>query len=424
MKHAVLALLALATAGPALAQEPQLDWSSIPTQSGLTAAWAVKPATAADKPRIFIVMRTSREAEPRTEIRESKVVAMDVDCAAGKVRPVYEKTYNAAYAETASEAVATDWVYLYAVGELGNIVSYHCRTPNPPLLWKADVMGAQQKLDAALPKLSFPPMPPQSGTFELVGDSGVAYQPYDIWLETTSITREGNLAKAWAADVWVNSWDALRSGNGSAVTWRLYEIECVERPRTRNIFFEQYGQDLKDGSGYPTTVADAKFSVAGDVNLKALALRVCNGRPLHFSETVKGDLKTLISTHYVGAAQKLGGPPLAKKPPAQPVDLGPTIRLVDQNPYWTYKGTFTRSGDSNSYTGKFEAEGINPLPATLSVVGIRDGRLLIERSGTPGGLMAFPVANGKVSGKGVAYWERQNDEHSVTLVEPATITLK
>jgi hypothetical protein len=138
---------------------------------------------------------------------------------------------------------------------------------------------------------------------------------------------------------------------------------------------------------------------------------------------VKADFKTLLSTHYYGAAQKLGGPPLMQKPAPQPVDLGPTIRIVDQNASWTYTGTFTRSGDT-TYSGKFEADGINPNPATLRVIGIRDGMLLIERTGTPEGLYAIPVSNGKVAGKGVASWERQNDEHSWTLVEPATITPK
>ncbi len=423
MKWATAGLLALAASGNAWAQDGEPSWTSISTPSGMAAAWSAKPATdPAGKPQLTIVMRTAQPgASAGTDIRASQVMAMDVDCAAGKVRPVSETMYNADFVQTGSTPVQSEWVYLAAIGELGGIARYYCMTPNPPILWQADIKTAQQKLDAAIPKPRMPLLPPQSGTFEFIGDSGVSYQPYSLWLESASIKRDGNLAKAWVLEAWTNGWAGTFSG--SPATWRLYELECAERPRERNVAFQQVNTDLTPSNTMEDT--EDKFSVAGDVNLKAMALRVCNNRPLLFSETIKGDVKALLSKRYVGASEKFGsGVPYASAPVLRPVDLGPTIRIVDKNAYWTYTGAFTRNGNSNSYTGNFEAEGINPLPTTLFVRGIRDGRLVIDRLGTPSGEYAIPVTNGKVSGKGVASWERANDDHSWTLVEPTMITVK
>lgn len=121
------------------------------------------------------------------------------------------------------------------------------------------------------------------------------------------------------------------------------------------------------------------------------------------------------------------GVPLERRPAPQLVDLGPTNRISEKDQYWSYSGTFTRQGGegSSTYSGVFQAEGIdNPNRATLYVRGIQDGKLIIDRQGTPAGEFAIPVTNGKPSGKGIASWNRADDTYSWTLVEPTTIKLK
>ena len=54
--------------------------------------------------------------------------------------------------------------------------------------------------------------------------------------------------------------------------------------------------------------------------------------------------------------------------------------------------------------------------------GISDGVLLIARSDRDGDY-GFPVANGKAA-TGIPQWNRQRTDNTVTLLEPATITLK
>ncbi len=422
----LLGVLPMTIAGAAWTQDAELGWTSIGTAADSAAAWTMKPAAdSALKPQVIIVMRSATPGTaPGTDIRTSVMFRMEADCAAGKLRPKEQAAFGEDFIQISLTPVQNTWGNLAEFGELGGVVNHACVTPNRTIEWQADIKGAQQKLDAKIPKPKIPITPPASATFEYVGKSSVSYQPIQSWLDTASITREGNLAKAWSPNVWENGWSGVM--NFSPITWRLHEFECVERPRERTLWSQDVGSDLKPGD--VLTAPDAKFEVAGDTNVKAMALRVCNNRPLLFSETIKGDLKTFISKRFIGASEKLAsGVALERKPAPQLVDLGPTIRISEKDQYWSYSGTFTCQGGegSSTYTGVFQAEGINnPNRATLYVRGIQDGKLIIDRQGTPEGEFAIPAANGKSSGKGIASWNRADGAYSWTLVEPTTIKLK
>lgn len=422
---AIAGLLSLVAATGAWAQEAELSWTKINTAPGMAAAWAMKPAAnPASHPQVIIVMRfTQPGATPGTDVRTSQAYTLEADCPAGKMRPVAHAIYSADFALTESPPTGSEWATFAEYGEYGAIVNLACQTNNPAVLWKTDVRGAQQKLDATIPKPKVPIAPPASSRFEYVGLSTNDSQPIDYWIDTNSITREGNIAKAWTVEIWISGWS--RALSFPPITWRLREVECGQMLRERNTFWRQVNDDAV--TGYDTERPDAKFSTGGDPNIDAIMKRVCNNRPLLFSRTIEGDLKTLVSRRYPGASEKLGsGIPLDKAPPAQRVDLGPTLRISEKDEHWSYTGTFTESSaGSGSYSGKFDAVGIdNPNPARLYVLGIVDGMLIIERQGTPKGQFAIPVTDGKVSGKGIATWNRDDDTYSWTLVEPTIIRPK
>lgn len=425
MRLAIAGLLSLVAATGAWAQEAELSWTGIKTPAGMAAAWAMKPAAdLASHPQVIIVMRfTQPGATPGTDVRTSQAYTLEADCPAGRMRPVAQAIYGADFALTESPPMASEWATFAEYGEYGAIVKGACQTKTPALLWKADVRGAQQKLDATIPKPKVPIAPPASSRFEYVGLSTNSSQPIDYWIDANSITREGNIAKAWTVDIWIDGWS--RTLSFPPVTWRLREFECGQMLRQRNTFWRQVNDDAV--TGYDTERPDATFSTGGDPNIDAIMKRVCNNRPLLFSRTIDGDLKTLVSRRYPGASEKLGsGIPLDKAPQAQRVDLGPTLRISEKDEHWSYTGTFTQSSaGSGAYSGKFEAVGIdNPNPARLYVLGIIDGMLIIERQGTPAGQFAIPVTDGKVSGKGIATWNRDDDTYSWTLVEPTMIKPK
>ena len=266
---------------------------------------------------------------------------------------------------------------------------------------------------------------PPSGTnlsFELAGNNA---QGEDSWLETTTIAHDGKSARAWVLQAWRNGW---LPGNAKPTekpaTWRFYEFQCEANVRHRNPAWIQL--DPKLDAANTMKVAEGEFTPPSSQPQKQIAKRVCNNRPMLFSETFKGSDKELIASWY-NAAAHVG---VAAKPVETPrytaVDLGPTIRFTILDGSFKYTGAFTReSPTSYLYKGEFHPDTApaSTIKDTLSVLGIRNGMLYLN-SNYRESPYAIPVTNGKVSGKGILYSERGDDDFSWSLIEPTTVALK
>ncbi len=98
-------------------------------------------------------MRTVKQGTaPGTDIRSSQVITMDVDCPSGMVHPASMDSYGADFNQTSVQLLQTQWAPFAAIGELGAVAQFYCANPNHTIEWQADIKGAQQKLDAQLPK--------------------------------------------------------------------------------------------------------------------------------------------------------------------------------------------------------------------------------------------------------------------------------
>ncbi len=430
MRRVVLGVLALAAAGGAHAQPTTFDWWITPPPTGTQAAWAVKSeGVPGARPQLMMLVREAKPAiyTPGTDIRKSQMLTFDVDCAMEKARPIEIAVYSAYFDLSGTQTPPPNWAAFAKMGEVAAVAKSYCSKvlPAGQTPQRTDIAGAQRWLDAMIPKPKAPPAPPATSTFELVGRMSKG-QPVDIWLDASTIKREGNLATAWTYEAWEGGWMKLINGKTNLAqpsTWRLHEIECGKTLRKRVIWFQTLNPDMTPARTHDENAAPfGALSAMSGANDSVLAQRVCNNKPLTFSAKYTGSASQLAFARYGAWEFVKVQAPRFQYPAVTRVDLGDTIRIRENDRTFTYEGTFERSGADNHYTGEFVYAGGQTGRAELTVKGISDGQLLIERSDREGAY-GFPVTNGK-AGKGVIQWARHRDDYSATLLEPAAITLK
>ena len=424
------ALVLLALSAPAAAQTAAFDWWTTSTPSHSKAAWAVKTDGKADAlPQLMILVR---EAKPSGvvsggDIRKTQLLTFDVDCQKSAARPFEVALYNQFFDPSGTQTVTKSWFPFTGAGYAGEAAKSYCAKTSPAgqTMQRFDITGAQRWLDSQLPRN---PVPPTGVlTFEYGGPLNSS-QSLDLWLETSSIKREGNIAQAWVLEIWEDGWQAAQATTSigtNPATWSLREFTCDASATTRETWAETLTNQL---ATIRSAAKSDRARAASDVVLKSFQLRVCNNRSLLFSETIKADIKNLVASRYPLSRQRigLGGVKFETKPRPQPVDLGNTIRITQKDKNYSYIGAFNRDGASpNIYKGQISfPNGKNAYPVTLTVVGIVEGQLMLRRDNTFDGQMAIPIASGKPSGKGIYAAFRHDDTYSWSLVEPATVTLK
>lgn len=422
-----LALALLALPAPASAQAAAFDWwiASAPPQS--KAAWALKAEGAGDTaPQLMLLIREAKQTSAVSggDVRKTQLLTFEVDCAKSSVRPLEAAVFNQSFDPSGTQPAKPSWFPFASAGYPGEAATSYCAKTSParPPAERFDIAGAQRWLDDQLPRKPVPP----SGvlTFEYGGPLNSS-QGLDLWLETSSIKRNGNTAQAWVLEIWQVGWQTAQAGTSvgaSPATWKLREFSCEASAATRETWAETLSNQL---STVRSAAKSDPLRPASDSALKSLLLRVCSNRPLLFSETIKADIKTLVASRYPYARQRLGlgGVKFETNPPPQPVDLGDTIRITQKDKNYSYIGAFTRErAGSNVYKGQISfPDGKNAYPVTLTVEGIAEGKLMLRRDNTFEGQMAIPLTNGKPSGKGVYAAFRHDDAYSWSLVEPATV---
>ena len=420
----------LACAPGTRAQSATFDWWITPPPSGTRAAWAVKsddgPGT---MPKLMMLVREAKPDvyAPSNEIRKSQLLTFEVDCSLEKVRPLEIAVYSAYFAPSGTQIPPPNWTVFAKTGEVAAVAKSYCSKvfPAGQTPERTDIAGAQRWLDAMLPKPKATPVPPTTSTFELVGRMSKG-QPVDIWLDTSSIKREGNLATAWTYEAWEGGWMKLLNGKTNLAqpsTWQLHEIECGAPLRKRVLWFQTLNPDMTPASTRDENAAPfSTITSVSDTNASLLAQRVCNNKPLTFSAKYAGSASQLAFARYGAWDFVKVQAPRFQYPAVAQVDLGPTIRIRENDRTYTYEGTFKRAGAGNTYSGEFLYSGGQTTKAELKVKGISEGSLLVERSDREGDY-AFPV-NGTKAATGVPQWARHRDDYTATLLEPATITLK
>lgn len=430
MKRIIAAALVLLAPAGASAQTPPPEYAWTQSRVSLTRvyAWAVKARPEQGFPQIMVLGRDDRSGTaPGERLRSSAMFTFEVDCPKSSARVVEQIGYDAAFAETGRRATALPWMGVDLLPDGGDEVTAFCAAPDAsrPQAKMATIAAAQARLDAMIPKPKPEPVPPATSNFELVGRMSKA-QPVDIWLDASAITREGALATAWVFEAWEGGWMKLINGKINIerpATWRLYEMECGATLRVREIWRQQLGPAMTPAN----TVASPSspfntLTPVSDTNTSILAQRVCNNRSLTFSARYSGSASQLAAARYVAGEFVKVQAPRFPYPAVTQVDLGPTIRIRENDRTYTYEGVFTRSGTGNYYTGEFTYQSGQKTAANLTVKGISDDVLLITRSDREGDY-GFPVANGKAA-TGIPQWNRHRTDNTVTLLEPATITLK
>ena len=432
VNRAALAIgaLLLVSAPSGHAQPAAFDWWITPGPSGAQAAWAVKSERGAgEMPQLMMLVREAKPAiyAPGTDIRKSQLLTFDVDCSLEKARPLEIAVYSAYFDLSGTQTPPPNWTAFAMMGEVTAVAKSYCSKvlPAGQTAERATIAAAQAWLDAMIPKPKPEPKPPVTSNFELVGHMSDA-QPVDIWLDASATTREGALAKAWTFEAWEGGWIKLANGKMNIdrpAAWRLHEIECGATLRVREIWRQQFAPSMTPVN----TVASpsSPFSTltpVSDTNTFMLAQRVCNNRPLTFSAKYTGSASQLAVSRYVAGEFVKVQAPRFPYPAVAQVDLGPTIRIRENDRTSVYEGIFTRSGTDNYYSGEFTYASGQKTKANLRVKGIFDGMLLIDRSDREGDY-GFPVANGKAA-TGIPQWNRHRTDYTVTLLEPVTITLK
>lgn len=422
-----LALVLLALSPAASAQTGTFDWRTTEGPNGAPAAWAVKSEGGAGvMPQVMVLARQGQPGSAPSA-RTSLLMAFEVDCTARKARAASLTRFNADFVQTSTQPASSPWMDFSTLGPSADSARAYC-TKSPEVGQSAerhDLTGAQRWLDGKIPQ----PIAAPTGvlTFEYGGPLNSS-QPQDLWLETTTIKREGDTAKAWIIEVWEPGWQPLQAGTNIAAnpaSWSLQEFTCGASLKVREVWSAKLNGKLE------TTSSGDRYDQprsAGDSTYTSIALRVCNNRPLLFSETIKADIRTLAASRYAGAGMAfgIGARSYKERPRPQPVDLGPTIRITQKDRNYSYVGAFTReSADPNVYKGQISfPDGKNSYPVTLTVEGIVGGQLMLRRDKTFDGQMAIPLVDGKPSGKGVYAAFRHDDAYSWSLVEPATVTAK
>ena len=430
MRRIIAASLVLLASAGAAAQTPppEYDWTQSRVSLTRAYAWATKARPEQGFPQVMVLGRDDRSGTtPGERLRSSAMFTFEVDCPKSNARLVEQVAYDAALAEAGRRATALPWMSIGLLADGGDEITAFCAAPDAPRpqAKKATIAAAQAWLDAMIPKPKPEPIPPVTSNFELVGRMSKA-QPVDIWLDVSSIKREGKLATAWTYEAWEGGWIKLANGKMNIdrpSTWRLHEMECGATLRVREIWRQQLSPAMTPAN----TVASpsSPFSTitpVSDTNTSMLAQRVCNNNPLTFSAKYVGSASQLAVSRYVAGEFVKVQAPRFPYPAVTQVDLGPTIRIRENDRTYTFEGVFTRSGTGNYYTGEFTYQSGQKTAANLTVKGISDGVLLIARSDRDGDY-GFPVANGKAA-TGIPQWNRQRTDNTVTLLEPATITLK
>ena len=421
-----LALVLLGLSPVASAQTGTFDWRTAEGPNGAPAAWAVKSeGTAGVMPQVMVLARQGQPGSAPSA-RTSLLMAFEVDCTARKARAASLTRFNADFVQTSTQPASSPWMDFSTLGQSADSARAYCaKSPEAgQSVERHDLTGAQRWLDAKIPE----PITAPTGvlTFAYGGPLNSS-QPQDLWLETTTIKREGDIAKAWIFQVWEPGWQPSQAGTNIAAnpaSWSLQEFTCGTGLKVREIWSANLNGKLE------TTSSGDRYNQprsAGDT-YTSIALRVCNNRPLLFSETINADIRTLAASRYPGAGMAfgIGTKSFKERPRPQPVDLGPTIRITQKDRNYSYVGAFTRdSADPNVYKGQISfPDGKNSYAVTLTVEGIVGGQLILRRNKTFDGQMAIPLANGKPSGKGIYAAFRHDDAYSWSLVEPATVTLK
>lgn len=423
------ALVSLASAGAAAqTTTPEYAWTQSRVSLTRAYAWAVKTRSEQGFPQVMVLGRDNRAGTlPGERLRSSAVFTFEVDCPKTKARVVEQAAYDSAFAETGRRATTLPWMGIGLLPDGGDEITAFCSAPDAPRpqAKMATIAAAQVWLDAMIPKPRPEPVPPVTSNFELVGRVSKA-QPVDIWLDVSSIKREENLATAWTYEAWEGGWIKLANGRmniNNPSTWRFHEVECGATLRTRAIWFQTLNPDMTPASTRnESAAAFSTITPVSDTNASMLAQRVCNNKPLTFSAKYVGSASQLAVSRYVAGEFVKVQAPRFPYPAVTQVDLGPTIRIRENDRTSTFEGVFTRSSAGNYYTGEFTYGSGQKTAANLTVKGISDGVLLIARSDREGDY-GFPVANGKAA-TGIPQWNRQRTDNTVTLLEPATITLK
>jgi hypothetical protein len=430
MKRIMVAALALLAPIGAWAQlpPPEYVWTQSSVGSTQAFAWAVKSQPEQGFPQVMVLGRDERSGAAAGErVRSSAMITFEVNCLKSDARVVEQTAYDAAFAQTRQRTTTLPWMKVSMLADGAKEITAFCAAPDAPRpqAKTATIAAAQAWLDATIPKPKPEPKPPVTSNFELVGRMSDA-QPIDIWLDAGAIKREGNLATVWTFEAWEGGWMKLANGRMNIdrpATWRLHEIECGATLRVREIWRQQLGPAMTPAN----TVASPSspfntLTPVSDTNTSMLAQRVCNNRPLTFSATYAGTASQLAVSRYAAGEYVKVQAPRFPYPTIAQVDLGPTIRIRENDRTSAYEGTFTRSGTGNYYSGEFTYESGQKTKANLAVKGISDGMLLIDRSDREGDY-AFPVSAGKAA-TGIPQWNRHRTDNTVTLLEPATITQK
>lgn len=426
MKRALFAALAgLTLAGAAGAQTPPPEYAWSQTTSGSTrvAAWTVKSNPEGGLPQLLVLARDESAGKKAGEwVRASALVTLEVNCATGMGRILEQVRYNATFVETSRRKIASPWVNFYQLQEGEAPAKVWCAAPGatPADSKAATIDAAQAWLDAMIPQRKPDPVPPQTASFEYAGMTSDSVR-IDRWIDATTITRDGKIASVWVFEPWREGWqaNARESIRTNPARWILTEFDC-DAQLYRNAWMADFNAKLEVTS---TRFTDYnKFTALNDKNLHQIRMRACSNRPMLFSEKYAGDVKSLAAAKYgAGAAVGSTVKPQAKPIPT-PVDLGPTLRITFKDRNYSYVGTATRVGKTAEYRGEFmQASGVGKYSVSLLVKGIIDGQLVIEQSGTVPDELRMPIANGKPSGKGISYNNRDQDDYSWTLVEPTTV---
>lgn len=427
LTFSALALGFAALAPQASAQAAVFDWRPSEGPPGGKAAWAVKTEGGANElPQLMLMGHDVKPGPtPGSEIRSTQLITFEIDCTEQMGRPL-SMTLFEDYAETGTRTPTASWVPFNRLGGGAAIARSYCEKAGPiQTAERNDIIGAMRWLDDQVPRK--PIAPTGALVFEYGGPLN-STQPLDLWLETSTIKREGDTAKAWIFQVWEPGWQPMQARSqigANPASWKLQEFKCSANLQTRTIWSVDLNGKLE------TTRSNDKYEQlqhTSDTTYGSIALRVCNKRPMLFSETLKGDIRTLVSKRYPGAgiALGLGATSYQDRPRPQSVDLGPTIRITQKDRNYSYVGIFTREApESAVYSGQLSfPDGKNSYPAKLTVVGIVNGQLILRRNDTFEGQMAIPITNGKPTGKGVYAAFRHDDAFTWSLVEPSAIKPK
>lgn len=429
MKHGLIAALAaVVLAGPTWAQTPPPEYAWSKTTSGSTrvAAWAVKSNPAQGLPQLLVLARDESAGKKAGEwVRASALVTLEVNCATGMGRILEQVRYDASFVETMRRAVTSPWANFYQLQEGQVPAKVWCAAPGAaqPDTKTATIAAAQVWLDAMIPQRKPDPVPPKTASFEYAGMTSDSVR-IDRWIDAATIQRDGKIASVWVFEPWREGWqaNARESIRTNPARWMLTEFDC-DAQLYRNAWMADFNAKLEITS---TRFTDYnKFTALNDKNLHQIRMRACSNRPMLFSEKYSGDVKSLAAAKY-GAGAAVGSTVKPQpKPVATPVDLGPTIRITFKDKNYSYVGTATRVGNTPEYRGEFmQASGVGKYTISLLVKGIIDGQLVIEQSGTIPDELRMPITNGKPSGKGISYNNRDEDDYSWTLVEPTTVGAK